>query len=71
EYIAANHDEIVALTAKETELPIDAVEEMMKMYDFNMDITDKDMKSLEKTEQFLFDNGMTEKRVDVQNLIMK
>ncbi|MEG2038432.1 MAG: NrtA/SsuA/CpmA family ABC transporter substrate-binding protein [Oscillospiraceae bacterium] len=71
DYIAANHDEVVKMTAKETELPTEAVEEMMKMYDFNMDITDKDMKSLEKTEQFLFDNGMTEKRVDVQNLIMK
>ena len=52
-YMKENSEEILEMTAKETELSIDAVKEMYPMYDFSTEITDADITSMKKTEQFM------------------
>ncbi len=71
QYIADNKQEILEITAKETDLSIEAVEEMFPMYDFNTEITAADVASMKKTEQFMRDNAMIETPVDIDTLILK
>ncbi|MDO5408622.1 MAG: NrtA/SsuA/CpmA family ABC transporter substrate-binding protein [Eubacteriales bacterium] len=67
----ADYDGAVAATAKETELTEDAVKEMYGMYDFAMEITDKDIEAMKNTELFMENTGMIEEPVDVESLILK
>lgn len=59
------------ITAKETELTVEAVKEMYPMYDFDMTIKDSDIEAMKKTEQFMKENQMIEQEVDIEGLIMK
>ena len=59
------------MTAAATELPIDAVKEMYGMYDFNMEIKSSDIESMDKTVEFMKENGMIENDVDIQSLILE
>ena len=70
-FIASHHDEAVQLTAKATDLEPKAVEEMFKLYDFNMDITDDTVKSLKETQDFLLKFKMLDKKVDVEKLFIR
>lgn len=70
-YMEENPEEILNITAKETELSADAVKEMYPMYDFDTTITEGDIASMKKTEQFMRDNKMIEKAVDIDSLILK
>ena len=70
QYIDENYEEAMEITAKETELPLDGVKEMYEMYDFNMDITQSDIESMQKTVQFMKENNMIENDVDIQSLIL-
>ncbi|MEY8354400.1 NrtA/SsuA/CpmA family ABC transporter substrate-binding protein [Lachnospiraceae bacterium 54-53] len=71
DYMEENPEEILEITAKETELSIDAVKEMFPMYDFNTEITESDVESMKKTEQFMRDNGMIENEVNIDDLILR
>lgn len=71
EYMTENPEEILEITAKETELSIDAVKEMFTMYDFNTEITEADIESMKKTEQFMRDNEMIETEVNIEDLILR
>ena len=70
QYIDENYEEAMEITAKETALPLDGVKEMYKMYDFNMDITQSDIESMQKTVQFMKENNMIENDVDIKSLIL-
>lgn len=69
-YMENNYDEIIAISAKETGLTEEAVKEMYAMYDFNIDITDKDMVSMKKTEEFMRENKMIENEVNISDLLL-
>lgn len=71
QYMKENAEETLEITAGETELSIEAVKEMFPMYDFSTEITEADITSMKKTEQFMKDNGMIENRVDINGLILK
>lgn len=70
QYMDEHYDEIVNITATETDLPTDAVKEMYGMVDFDMEIRDTDIVSMKKTTQFMLDNGMIENDVDIESLIL-
>lgn len=70
-FIKANHKEAVSMTAKATDLPETAVEEMFGLYDFNSELTPELLKSLQETQQFLLQSGMLEKQVDINKLLVK
>ena len=70
QYIDENYEEAMEITAKETDLPIEGVKEMYEMYDFDMEIKQSDIKSMEKTVEFMKENNMIENDVDIQSLIL-
>ena len=70
QYIDENHEEVMEITAEETDLPVEAVKEMYEMYDFNMEITSSDIESMEKTVEFMKENKMIENDVDIRSLIL-
>lgn len=70
DYMNNNYDEIISISAKETGLTEEAVKEMYPMYDFNIDITDKDIASMKKTEEFMRENKMIETKVDINDLFI-
>ena len=69
-YMNNNYDEIISISAKETGLTEEAVKEMYPMYDFNIDITDKDIASMKKTEEFMRENKMIETEVNINDLLI-
>lgn len=71
QYIEGNHDEVMALTAQAVDLPVEAVEEMYPDYTFFVDLEEQDIRSIEKTMQFLLDNGLIEQEVDVEELLWR
>lgn len=71
DYIDTQEEVCMEITAKETELTVDAVKEMYPMYDFDMTIKDSDIEAMKKTEQFMKENGMIEQDVDIEGLIWK
>lgn len=70
DYMANNYEEIIDITAKETGLDKEAVKEMYNMYDFDMTIKKSDIDSMKKTEEFMKENNMIEKNVDIESLII-
>ena len=70
QYMDENYEEAMEITAKATELPVDAVKEMYKMYDFNMEIKESDIESMQKTVKFMKENNMIENDIDVRSLIL-
>lgn len=71
EFMKNNPDETYKLTADETKMTVDEVKAMYSLYDFNPEITDKDIAELEKTQDFLIKNEMMTKKVDIKSLINK
>lgn len=56
-------------TAKETGLSVDDVKLMAPWYDFSTAITDKDIKDLEETQEFLLANGMQKNKIDIKSML--
>ena len=71
EYINTETEESLALTAKSLDIDVEVVREMFGLYDFSPEISGEDMDCLQDTEMFLYDNGMTEKHIDVSSLIYR
>ncbi len=71
EYVNDNFDEAMGKVADEVGLTVDEVKEMYGWYDFSLDVTDNDVKSLEDTQEFLIENGLQEEKVNVEDLIYK
>lgn len=69
--IEADPEAAMEVTAKETELTVDAVKEMYPMYDFDMTIRDSDIEAMKKTVVFMKDNGMIENDVNIEELIWR
>jgi len=70
-YVDENFDEAMEKVANEVGLTVEEAKEMYGWYDFNLDITDADIQSLKDTQEFLIENGLQEKEVNVEDLIYK
>lgn len=70
-YMKENEKEAMELTAKALDLEVDAVEEMVKDYDFSTKITEEDKRGFQKTADFMYETGMIEKELDVNTLFYK
>ena len=64
-----NRAEVFSTVAKALDLKESAVKDMIGLYDFSTEITDKDLEQLQDAEKFLYNNKMIEKHVDVKELI--
>ena len=69
--IDENFDEVLEVVGKETGLSKEEVIEMYALYDFNPDIKESDIKELKNTQDFLIQNGLQEKEIDIEKIIMK
>lgn len=69
--IDKNPDEILDITAEETGLTQEEVKKMLPLYDFDPTIHPSDMADLARTQDFLLDNGLMRKRVDLESLVAK
>lgn len=70
DFIEAEEEISMEAAAKETELTMDAVLEMVPMYDFDMTIKESDIEAMEKTKDFMLENGMIENDVVIEDLIL-
>lgn len=68
DFMNENKTEAFEMTARELNLDVKAVKEMYRMYDFSTTVTEEDVKGFQKTADFMFENGMIESKVDVNNL---
>ena len=69
EVMAERPEEVKEMAAEETGLSLEEVEAMLPLYDFTPDITEKDIEELEKTQDFLLENGMLESRIAIKDII--
>ncbi|HHQ5481781.1 TPA: NrtA/SsuA/CpmA family ABC transporter substrate-binding protein [Clostridioides difficile] len=69
EYVNNNFDKAMEKVAKEVDLSLEETKELYAWYDFSLDITDKDISSLEDTQDFLIKNKLQEKKVNIKELI--
>lgn len=70
-YMKEHEEEALKVVSKEVGLTIEETKEMYKWYDFDMTVKDKDIKELEKTQDFMIKNGLQDKKVDIEKLINK
>ncbi|WP_315119147.1 NrtA/SsuA/CpmA family ABC transporter substrate-binding protein [uncultured Clostridium sp.] len=71
DYINTNLDEVMDITAKEVGLTPEETKEMYSWYDFDSNISDKDIEELKKTQEFMIKNGLQEKEINIEDLIVK
>ncbi len=70
-FMEENEEETFQLTAEETKLSTEQVENMYALYNFDPSISENDIKELEKTQEFLKENDMLDNTVDIEGLIQK
>lgn len=68
-YMKDHPEEVYKMAAEETGISMADVKTMYSWYDFNPAITDSDIKDLEKTQDFLVQNGLLTKKVEIKKLI--
>ncbi|MBR6459691.1 MAG: NrtA/SsuA/CpmA family ABC transporter substrate-binding protein [Actinomycetaceae bacterium] len=68
DFIENNHDEAISIYAEATGLEAEDVEKMFTLYDFRSELTDDDLAALQKTADFMKNNGLIETEVDVTTL---
>lgn len=68
-YMDENKDKVMDVVSKDVGLSLDETKEMYSWYDFSSKITDKDIKELEDTQEFLMSNGMQEKKIDIKDML--
>lgn len=71
EFIKADPDAAVRMAQAETKLPKEAVAEMLPWYDFASEILPSDIEELKRTQDFMIENGLQRKRIDIELIIVK
>jgi sulfonate transport system substrate-binding protein len=69
--LKAQPQKAIEMTAAETGLSPAAVKRMMAWYDFDPQIKPADIRDLKETQEFLSGNGMLEKTIAIEGLIVK
>lgn len=70
EYVDENYDQTVRVVSRATDLSEEAVEEMMPLYDFSPGMTNHDKESVEKTYQFMKENNLINRELDIERLFL-
>jgi len=65
-----NTEEALTTTSAETGLPLDAVRQMYPWYDFDAAIKPSDIQELKRTQDFLIQNGMLKKSIEIEKMIV-
>lgn len=70
-FIKDDFETTLKITAEDTGLSKDEVMELYPLYDFNTEIKASDVEDLVKTQDFLIENGLQEKKIDINTIIKK
>ncbi|WZL72396.1 NrtA/SsuA/CpmA family ABC transporter substrate-binding protein [Clostridiaceae bacterium 35-E11] len=70
-FMEENQEKMFEMVAEENGVSVEDVKTMYPWYDFNPTITEKDVEELEKTQDFLFDNGMIQEKIDIKTLFVE
>lgn len=70
-FMRQNREEACKITADELGVTPEEVKLMYDWYDFDPQVKPGDIQELKATQQFLYDNGMLPKMVDIEALIVK
>lgn len=68
-HIKTNTEEALKMTAAETGLSMEAVKQMYPWYDFDATIKPSDIQELKRTQDFLVQNGMLKKTIEIEKII--
>jgi sulfonate transport system substrate-binding protein len=66
DYMATNRTEALKLAAEEQKITLADAERMVAWYDFSPVMTDKDIANLNADQDFMIENKMIEKRIDIR-----
>ena len=69
EHMRSKPDEVLAMTAAETGLPAETVKLMLPLYDFDPTIKPSDIAELKRTQDFLLQNGMLKKSIEIEKML--
>jgi sulfonate transport system substrate-binding protein len=69
-YIKDNPQRAYALAAAELGISVEEVEKMIAWYDFDPTIKPGDVQELKNTQDFLFDNKLLEKKINIEDMIV-
>lgn len=69
QYIKQQPEDVYQMAAEETGIGVEDVRQMISWYDFNPAITPADIQDLEKTQDFLLQNGMLSQKIELKGLI--
>lgn len=70
-FMEENPEKTYQLVAQETGISKESVKKMYSWYDFNPEISESDIKELEKTQEFLIKNDMLSNSINIENLIVE
>lgn len=70
-FINENFDKTIEAVSLETGLSKDEIIKLKEIYDFNPEITKKDIEELNATQEFLLKNNLQENRIKIEDLIIK
>lgn len=70
-FMREHEKEALKIAAKEIGLTPEETKQMYDWYDFDMGIKDKDIKELEKTQDFMIKNKLQDKKIDIRELVSK
>ena len=69
EHMRSKPDEVLAMTAAKTGLPAETVKLMLPLYDFSPTIKPSDIAELKRTQDFLLQNGMLKKSIEIEKML--
>ena len=69
EHMRSKPDEVLAMTAAETGLPAETVKLMLPLYDCSPPIKPSDIAELKRTQDFLLQNGMLKKSIEIEKML--
>ena len=70
-YIDENFENTLKITAEDVGLTKGEVLELYPLYDFNPEIREADIQDLIETQEFLLENGLQEKKIDIVDILIK
>ncbi|MEM5770221.1 MAG: hypothetical protein AAGU23_12350, partial [Bacillota bacterium] len=71
DYLKNHPDEALALIAKESKIPVEALAKSIKTIDWDLQFTDADLQTLTQTKNFLKDTNVIKKDFAVNELVEK
>lgn len=69
QYMKDHEVEVFQMAASETGLSVETVQKMIGWYDFTPSITEADREDLEKTQDFLLQNGLLTNKIELKSII--